>query len=182
MGLFPRGLWANAPVITPWSFESLGYITGRLGASGSINVVSSAVYPTASKAFYIPFVIVEKPFTVARIGVGNGTAVSGNIDAGVYDSQGNRLVSSGSTAQSGTSAVQWLDVTDTTLNPGLYYMALSVDNTTATVLRSAGLNQTEQRILGCFVETSAFALPATATFAVSDAAYLPALLISSRTA
>lgn len=181
MGTWPRNLWANTCVITPFSYESLGYGLTRGGASGTINSIGSGTWPTQNKAFYFPFTIVEKTFTVKRIGVVNGTAVSGNIDAGIYDSQGNRLVSSGSTAQAGTGVIQWLDVTDTDLKPALYYMALAVDNTTATVSRNVGVNASILRVLGCFVETSAFVLPATATFAVADAAVIPAILVSNRT-
>lgn len=179
MGLWPRNLWPNSVVISPWVFESLGYAMGHQRLD--LGLVTSAVWPTANKAFYYPFLVTEAPWTVRRIGVRNGTAVSGNLDVGVYDSEGNRLVSSGSTAQAGTSATQWLDVTDTTLLPGLYYLALALDNVTGTFVRLASLTADQLRSMGVFVQTSAFPLPASATFAVADAAYVPVFFASSRT-
>jgi hypothetical protein len=53
----------------------------------------------------------------------NGATASGNMDVGIYDYAGTRLVSSGSTAQSGTSAFQDFDITDTLLGPGIFYLA-----------------------------------------------------------
>lgn len=69
--------------------------------------------------------------TVDQLGWVNGSAAGGNHDIGIYDLAWNRLVSSGSTVGTGNSVWQWVDVADTTLQPGRYYLAISRDNATA---------------------------------------------------
>jgi hypothetical protein len=66
------------------------------------------------------------------MGWGNGAAVAGNLDVAIYKPDGTRLVSAGSTAQSGTTTLQVVDVTDTFLMRGLYYMAMASNTSGAT--------------------------------------------------
>lgn len=56
---------------------------------------------------------------------------NGNYDAGIYDSSGNRLAHSGSTATSSATITATL-ATALLLSPGRYYLALWVDNATDT--------------------------------------------------
>lgn len=145
-------------VISPAIPQSLGAILNAMGLGAG-----AVAWATANKAFYMPF-SVDAPVTIVKMLVINGATVSGNIDVGIYDRGGARLVSSGSTAQSGVSAVQEFNITDTVLNPGLYYLACAMDNTTGTLemwTPSASLS----RSFGLAEQASAFALPATATFA-----------------
>lgn len=138
--------------------------------SGGV-VFASTTYPTANLAIYIPFVI-DEPLTVQRLFWANGTVASGNVDIGVYSVDGTRLVSSGSTAQSGPNAHQSVDVTDTLLGRGVYYIGVSMDNTTGTLFRrNAAAN--DNKIVGCAQEASAFPLPATATFATITTGFFP---------
>lgn len=177
MPIIPYNGICSGPIITPLSMESLGWLARSVGATSS--TPASATWPTANKAFYIPFYVAGRSFTVRRIAFVNGATASGNVDVGVYDAAGNRLVSMGSTAQSGTSQAQWLNVADTTLAPDrLYYMAAAMNNTTGTSTRWAPTLE-DVRTAGVFVETSAFALPSTATFAVADVAFIPMLVLSS---
>src|SRR5689334_23396390 len=78
--------------------------------------VGSAVWPTANLAIYCPFRIGTSRLARKLYWV-NGAAVSGNVDCGIYDVAGRKLVSAGSTAQTGTTAVQSVDITDTMLGP-----------------------------------------------------------------
>ena len=123
---------------------------------------ASATYPTANLAIFYP-VRVTRSFTAAQLFVLNGATASGNIDVGIYDSSGTRLVSSGSTAQSGTSAVQAFNIADTLLAAGWYYLAVAMDNTTGTLLRSTVNHFTAAASVGVGQQSSAFPLPATAT-------------------
>jgi hypothetical protein len=126
---------------------------------------SAAVWPAANLAIYVPIRI---PWTaiVRKAVIFNGSAVSGNLDIGLYTGTGTRLWSSGSTAQSGTLQEQVVDVSpDITIAPGLYFSALSLDNTTGTILRNNS-NVQLQMVSGIYTESSGFALPATATFAI----------------
>jgi len=115
----------------------------------------------ANEAIYIP-VRIKASATVKRI----GTTVSGNVDVGIYDAGGTRLVSSGSTSQSGTSATQYFDIGDTALTAGLHWMAIAGSSGTGQIYtHDSSFNPGTGRILyGLKVEASAFPLPATATF------------------
>lgn len=139
---------------------------------------ASAVWPTANKAFFIPFQVHEE-VTAHKLYLNNGSAVSGNIDLGIYEEDGTRLVSTGSTAQAGTSTLQIVDITDTVFGPGRFYMAVAIDNVTGTTVRytdtvpgPAGHGVKEQ--------TSAFALPSAATLVDATAGYIPHMGISLR--
>jgi hypothetical protein len=116
----------------------------------------------------------------------NGTAVSGNIDVGIYIPDENnpvtvtRLVSGGGKAQAGTSAKQSYDITDTVLGRGTYYFAMSLDNTTGTL---AGPNWASAFVaagVGAAVVETAYPLPATATLATFAGTLMPALCAQIR--
>jgi hypothetical protein len=163
---------AGAPMVVtgPMSRDSVA-----IGISTS---PASTAWPTANTAVYIPFRVFA-PFLVAQIAWANGSAVSGNIDAGIYDAVGTRLVSAGSTVQSGAAAVQTVDITDTWIGPGLFYLALALDNTTGTITgQAAGLQRL--RAIGLVEMASAFPLPATATFAALTGNLLPLVCATSR--
>lgn len=138
--------------------QSLGVVLNAMGFG-----LSSVAWGTTNMAIYIP-VSISFPVTIVKMFVINGGTASGNIDVGIYDRGGVRLVSSGSTAQAGTVAIQEFNITDTTLNPGTYYLSCALDNTTGTV-EGWGLSGAIARAMGIAIQTSAFALPATATFA-----------------
>jgi hypothetical protein len=93
--------------------------------------------------------------------VANGSAVSGNFDLGIYDAAGTRLVSIGSTAQSGTTALQAATISPVPLSPGLYYFGLALDNTSGAVL---GHTSNAGRATGARMLASAFPLPARAAW------------------
>jgi hypothetical protein len=155
--------------ITPWSYQSLGvslYATGQ-GAPASNNFV------TANLAVFIPFYVPE-PMVCTKLFWGNGAAVAGNLDAGIYDTAGTRLVSTGTTAQSGTTRAQVVDTTDTTIGRGTYYLAFASDTSGVTqkviaVLPSAGIPQS----LGLLQMAAAFVLPSSATYAKYASAFVP---------
>src|SRR3972149_4026032 len=143
------GLCGCPTVISPWSACSIANCIGTMG------VPASAVWPTANKALYVPFRI-GKPVLVKKLFLINGATVSGNVDVGIYDAAGTRLISAGSTAQAGASALQQFDIADTLLGWGLFYMALAVRNVTATALGTATLVFSELHHLGMGMPTSAF--------------------------
>lgn len=131
----------------------------------------SATFPASNDALFVPFCL-QQHVLIKRLYSVNGTAVSGNIDVGIYSKDGAKIVSSGSTAQSGTSALQFFDVTDFVLAPGCYYFAVALDNTTGTLLR-ANPSLARVQAIGMAKQASGFALPASATLATVTAAYLP---------
>lgn len=159
-------------VISTWMLGSLGPGAGNIG-------VVSGTHPAANRAIFVPFRNSE-PMLVRQLAHYNGSAVSGNIDVGIYDHRGTRLISAGSTAQSGTSVWQLFDVTDTTIGAGLFYFAVALDNTTGTSTRH-NLATSIGQLLGCMQMASAFPLPATATFAAIAATGVPSVVATGRT-
>lgn len=142
--------------------------------------VAAALWPSANRAIYVPFVVFQ-PLIAVKMGVRNGNAVSGNVDVGIYDDQQNRLVSMGSTAQAGTAAIQSFDITDTLLQPGVYYMALCVDNTTAQI-QGAAISALAAGAAGVLSQSvGAVTLPNPGTFAAAQDAFVPAIFVTTRT-
>jgi hypothetical protein len=138
---------------------------------------ASGAWPTANLAILVPCPIAS-PFLVTQIYVFNGTAVSGNIDVGIYTAEGALVVAAGSTAQTGTSSIQAFNVTDTLLAPGLYYLACALDNNTGIVSHNVP-PATQCRMMGVRQATSAFALPSTVTFAAAANAYVPCIYLTA---
>jgi hypothetical protein len=162
------------PTVTviPSSLESL---SAQMGGSGA---PTSAAFPTSNRAIFIPFRL-SRPTLFVKMFTWNGTTASGNIDVGLYDKDGTRIVSKGSTAHTGTSVIQEFDITDTLLNAGLFYLAVAMDNSTAHLFRKS-VNNVIMKFAGCYQMASAFPLPATATFAAVSNSYIPIVGATTR--
>lgn len=92
---------------------------------------AGAAWPAANDPVALRFRIAE-PMTVNQLGWMNGSAAAtDSIDVGVYDDAFARLVSGGGTARSGANVWQWVNVTDTLLPAGDYYLAASANGTAA---------------------------------------------------
>lgn len=143
--------------------------------SSAQTLTTGAVWPAANRALYIGF-LVEATVVATKMAF-NVTVQSGNCDVGIYDEPGNRKVSKGSTAV-GAAGIQVIDITDTTLTPGQYWMALCVDNTTAAVARTTGADTQTERLCMREQAVGAVTLPDPATFAnPSTTAYVPYLAV-----
>lgn len=127
------------------------------------NALSTAgAWPANNMALYYPF-IVQDPITVTQIAV-EVTTQSGNLDLGIYSEALTKLVGLGSTAV-GAAGVQVGNIADTTLGPGLHYLAMCC-STTAAAFRRANLPALALRMSGAAQEAvGAVTLPTTATFA-----------------
>lgn len=147
---------------------------GTFGAVPAINgSMASGIFPAANRVIYIPFRL-PQPLVVQQLYCINGSAVSGNVDVGVYTLDGTKILSSGSTAQAGTNQKQLFNVTDTLLGIGAYYMGLTLDNITGTFFRFAPTVQAVLTMFGLLAENPAgFGLPANASFASLADAYYP---------
>lgn len=156
--------------VQPLMISSLGrysnfgitYATMSVPAAPATGVMQSVAGQTCLIGFTLP-----GPYTVRAFYVYNGSTVSGNIDAGIYQTNPgqttlSRVVSTGATAQTGTSSVQTIACTATRLDRGTYYMALQATSATATffsltpVFGMAGG-------MGCHISTNVTNLPATIT-------------------
>lgn len=149
--------------ITALSVESVAIELLTVSNQG-ISSFSSANWPSANQAVFIPFTLRGKIVTSSLFCI-NGSANSGNIDIGIYTSDGTKIISTGSTVSAGTQTMQSVGITPLTLGPGVYYMALACSSATNNVRQVAALNATRQKAVGIFQQATAFPLPATATFA-----------------
>lgn len=176
----PNFIRPNSIAITPSSFEAIGAAGRTLVTAG----YASAIWPTTNLIILFPFTI-STPYTVGSLFVCNGAVVSGNFDIGIYDNGGNtstvnRIISTGSTAQAGTSVPQSV-VAATTLLPGQYYAALVFDGIVATVLARAPAAAGQLAAKG-FAQVAAgtVVLPSTLTLALMATAYIPLFGLSMK--
>lgn len=142
--------------------------------------ITDVAYTTANEAT-LQTVLVQEPVIVTKLFCLNGTAVSGNIDMGIYDLGGNRLVSSGSVAQAGISVMQVFDITDLEIGPGAYLLALALDNLTGRFSTQARSNNPEARVDGIFNVLTSFPLPSSLTLAISNHARSYSMFMATRT-
>ena len=165
----------HLPTIHMFSLEALGDVF-------DFNIVpyntGSYVWPEANMAIYIPFIL-YRSITAKIMGVVNGSPVSGNVDVGIYSKDGTRLVSSGSTAQAGTSTLQPFDIPDIPLGPGSFYMAIAVDNTIGKVYGRSTGHLLSFAAVGMAAQSAAFPLPLSATFATVTKTYIPYICLST---
>jgi hypothetical protein len=142
----------------PWSYNS---------SALNIAYPSSGTFPDQNRAHYYP-IIVPVTCVVRRLWWANGSAPDGNIDVGVYRDAGYkpgvRVISTGSTAQGTALQVQFVNVTDTPLAPGMYWLAINADNPsgTTTVLRGSS-SAAWNAALAMEEAVGSVTLPATAT-------------------
>lgn len=142
--------------------------------AGTASTVAQTWVAT-NRALYIP-VIVDVTVTVYQMGFEVGTQ-SGNCDVGIYDVAKNRLVSAGSTAVA-AAGFQAINIADTVLTPGVYFLAMNVDNTTAAV-RGCLTALTPQQVCGVQQQAvGAVALPNPCTFANAASVFVPYLTAS----
>lgn len=163
----------------PLSVSTFNPLNGGIASTLIYRATNGSVgaWPAANLAIYTP-VEVKAPCTAYQVAFNVGTQ-NGNCDVGIYDEMGNRLVSSGSTAV-GAAGIQVIDITDTDLKPGVYFLAMNVDNTTATIMRlSGGTSTPEMQATGCQQQAvGAVTLPNPATFADPGQIYIPFIYVS----
>jgi hypothetical protein len=136
----------------------------------AVSATSSAVWPTASTAIFMPF-ICETKQNVKGMSFFVTTA-SGNYDVGIYDENGVRRASKGSTVVP-AAGFAFADFTDTDLEPGCYWMAMAVDNITASFHASNNFTAQMQRIANIYAQAAAFVLPSSITYSNWATAYFP---------
>lgn len=143
----------------------------------NINGPNSQNYIAANVGLFIPFVIPEAT-TFTKMFWCNGSAVTGNIDVGLFQEDGTLIVSIGSTAQSGTTNAQAVDITDTTLARGRYYLGMTSD--TSSISQKVYASLPPAGVLQAFglVEDASCAPPLStnanpATFVAYTRAFIP---------
>jgi hypothetical protein len=148
--------------VHPWTIYGPGPDI-RLQAATTSPVAFTWV---ANSAVYIPMTL-PWAYPVNRVWWVNGSTVaSANCDFGIYTVSGNRIYSTGSTAQGSASVPQF--VTPSTpfiLDPGNYYFAWTCDSTTSHAFAVAITTAAQGSMIGLYSQATALPLPATATFA-----------------
>jgi hypothetical protein len=162
--------------ISPLFISSLSVLAGGEGlrtgtAVPGLAAVTSS-WQTASLAIYIPLYI-PTPYTVRRVFWGNGSALAGNKDFGIYSPDGTKIYSTGSTAESGASAIQYVTPTAFVLQTGRYYMAIVCDQTTNHGWGIAAGSAIMLRMAGYLQQATALPLPNSATFAAKANTFIP---------
>lgn len=130
-GLSFSGTTLSGPVNHP------GYIAGNWYAPVSASLAAAAVAPSAGSIRLLPFTI-SKPIRVQALGVRVTTAsASGNFQLAIYANNattgrptGTALCSTASLSTTSVGAVSGA-VTQVTLAPGTYWMAVNQDNAAA---------------------------------------------------
>lgn len=160
----------------------------RLAQTAVLTTVAPSIngYESAARAVYMPL-LVASPYVVRRVWWVNGDTVSGGstIECGVYADAGYKpgaKLVSGSATQGSATQVQFVDVTDTVLPPGLYWLALVSSLATNTTLFGTTISGGYSVWDGPnrFQQASASPLPATATPVESTAVYYWVCGISNR--
>lgn len=147
---------------------------------------AAAAWPAANRALFYA-VQIDTPITIKEAIIKVGTQ-SGNVDIGIYDWNGNRIVSKGTTAV-GAAGNQTFDLTASvtgtaspTLEQGTYFMAMACDNTTATFLNSnVFANQGVNACHGVVQAATSFVLPSSVTYAATSSLYIPYMLFTGAT-
>lgn len=136
---FPAYRLPPPPVLTPYHPDSLGNSVLAATSTDTFGNTLSTAWPTSNLAFFYPFQLYDFATAYQLLWFVGGTA-AGNIDVGIYDSQANLIISAGSTAMSATiNTVQELNIADTALRPGEYFLAGGCTLNTGTVFaRSIG--------------------------------------------
>ncbi len=168
-------------VRTPCAISNYGETLLGDFARYTVTAYSASAWTTANTAVFCPFTV-PWAFLAKKMGV-QVTTQSGNMDIGIYDEKGTRLVSMGSQAV-GAAGVQTFDITDTWLLPGTYFMAMNVDTTAAFfqgVPAASVLTGTGRTLFLLQQAVGAVALPNPATYASFVARTVPLMLVTGAT-
>jgi hypothetical protein len=154
--------FASIDFIRPRVISSMSPFTGYQEARAA-NVAafpSSGLWPAANLAIFVPLTL---PFAypVKRVWWANGSPAGHNVDLGIYNIDGTRLFSTGLTAQSGASSVQYVTPSpDFILSPGRYFLALAYDSTAGQIIRVSTATVTNWRMAGFLQANTSMPLPA----------------------
>jgi hypothetical protein len=151
-------------------------LSGNAAPADGWGNIANAVQLTwvANLAIYIPFYLMA-PYPIRRVFWANGSsAVAANCDFGIYSFSGDLVYSSGSTARSGSSVLQYVTVSpELWLPSGRYYMAYANDTNNPSTAFGDNTTATRQRTMGVLQQATAFPLPGTMTPAVIANALFP---------
>lgn len=180
---------ADSPTIVHFpASTTIGNCTSPNGGFYDICLSSNgaggtAVWPSANRALFSPFYLDQA--MIAKAIVIQVATQSGNVDVGIYNEGFGRIVTKGTTAVA-AAGIQLFDLTASVtgtaspvLNPGTYWLAMAVDNGTASFQRQSAPGVVIHRMVGCGQMVSAFVLPATLTWGAPGANYTPVITLKA---
>jgi len=158
--------------LTPTHLSTYGgnFAGGEFRTTMTANLAAtSGAWPVADTAFFIPFAI-PYHYVIERFFWANGATVGHNVDVGVYNLEGTKLCSTGSTVSSGASAIQYAAISGFSswiLPPGRYYFGHACGGTTTAVMTTTTITANAMRLGGVLQQATALPLPATMASAVA---------------
>lgn len=118
------------PLPTPW----------YLSHTDTITAFTAGASTRTANATYLFGITNNTPVVVTGFSIAHGAVASGNLDMGIYDSNGNLLVHTGVTGAANANGTQTINLTTPyILAPGIYYLAFWVDNATDTYFARGGV-------------------------------------------
>lgn len=152
-----------SPMLSPFSREGNAAAgVGMIANPGFSSLVSVAV----NTAYYTPVVLPVVGLARKLWWLNGTTASTNNIQCGVYADNGSynpgaAIIRGTSTLASGASVLQYDDIADTQMGPGLVWLAIWFSGTTTTVQGTGGSGQRTDKAF--FEQSLTGGLPATAT-------------------
>jgi hypothetical protein len=149
------------PMISAWT-PVIGHIDEAYVSTSPV----SAAWESVDRVVYVP-VVLQATCVVRRVWWANGATTTGGatVAVGVYADSGygpGTKIISGSAVQGTANEVQFVDVTDTAIPPGLHWLALMASSVTnTTLIRSSLATAIDASVR--FEQASANPLPASAT-------------------
>lgn len=167
MPLFPAQTLAGVPQ----NYVSTYDVEGPLLADAVITNgtwTATSTTPVANQGYFYP-VIIRTPMTIVYVTILNGAvAANSNMDLGLYDEFGNRVLSTGAVSQLSASAStyqKFLLGTSVSVNPGLYYAAAVFTSTSNRFATNGAMSVAKGRAVGMLEAASiGTTLPATVTY------------------
>jgi hypothetical protein len=159
---FPLIRLSPPPSMGWWSPGAMG---AKMDGSAGLPLVPTAASAlfTQNRAYIFPFRLFDVAVPLKMMWMVGATA-NGNIDAGIYDSELNRVASTGATAQGTINTVQAVALSATpSLLPGDYFMAISGSSATGTLFRGTTTDELVMPGNMKYIMASAHVLPATIT-------------------
>lgn len=131
------GIWPPLPSMPLMPIiSSFGRCMGGvpLGATSSPAPGNSS-NPFTQFGFVVPLYLSE-PYVVDKVWWYNGTASSGSIEFAIYDEDMRQVMTTGSVTVSGSAVLQESNITNLTLDRGVWYVVINYNGTLVTYFMS----------------------------------------------
>lgn len=168
---------ADDITIWPFGLNSIDPFIS-IGDTGITLLSAGGTWPIANLALFVPFWI-ARPFVAVEAFAWIDIS-SGNLDIGIYDANGQRETSLGTTASPGAGLRIFDLIPDITLPRGVHYLAMVADNIVIQLRRATVTTVQIIEASGMAQQAAALPLPANAILARIASNYIPAFGISGR--